>query len=278
MADVQDINFNTIDGYENIILRLSVIIPTRNRADLLRKTLKSIALQTFPFDEFEVIVVDNGSTDNTKQIVENCINDIKNIRYLYDPIPGLHVGRHRGLKEAKAELLVYADDDIEAFPEWLEGVWESFRDSNVVLAGGKNLPKWETEPPYWIYEMWMDINDYGHSLWYLSILDFGNEIIEIDPGYVWGCNFSIRKKTLLEAKGFHPDGFPQDMIKYRGDGETSVSDYIRKKNYKTIYNPKASVYHFVPKNRMTLDYFCKRAFNQGISDSYTEIRKKMTNV
>jgi glycosyltransferase involved in cell wall biosynthesis len=256
-------------------LKLSVIIPTRNRAGLLHTTLKSIALQTFPSAEFEVIVVDNGSTDNTKQIVDNCISSIRNIRYFYDATPGLHIGRHLGLKEAKAELLVYADDDIEAFPEWLEGIWESFQDNEVALVGGKNLPKWETEPPYWIYEMWMEINKYGHSLGYLSILDFGNEIMEIDPCYIWGCNFSIRKKTLLEAKGFHPDAFPQDMIKYRGDGETSVSNYIRKKSYKTIYNPKASVYHFVPKNRMTVDYFCKRAFNQGISDSFADIRKKL---
>jgi len=256
-------------------MKLSVIIPTRNRANLLHTTLKSISLQTFPSNEFETIVIDNGSTDDTKQVVENCNKDIKNIRYFYDPTPGLHVGRHKGLKEARTELLVYADDDIEAFPDWLEAINESFQDNEVVLVGGKDLPKWETEPPYWIYEMWMDINDFGHSLGYLSILDFGNKIIEIDPGYVWGCNFSIRKRTLLEAKGFHPDGFPQDMIKYRGDGETSISNYIRKNKYKTIYNPKASVYHFVPKNRMTIDYFCKRAFNQGISDSFSDIRDKL---
>jgi len=258
-------------------MKLSVIISTRSRVNLLAATLKSISQQTFPLTEFEVIIVDNGSTDNTKQVVENCMNNSDNIRYFYDATPGLHVGRHRGLKEAKAELLVYADDDIEAFPEWLEAIWESFQDNEVVLVGGKNLPKWEAEPPYWIYEMWMDISDLGHSLGYFSILDFGDKTMEIDPGYVWGCNFSIRKKILLEAKGFHPDGFPQNMIKYRGDGETSVSNYIRKMKYKTIYNPKASVYHFVPKNRMTIDYICKRAFNQGISDSFTEIRKKYIN-
>jgi len=245
---------------------------------LLCSALKSITLQTFPPDEFEVLVIDNGSTDTTKEIVETFNKTIKNIRYFYDETPGLHIGRHRGLKEARSEILVYADDDIEAFPTWLEGIWASFQDENVALVGGKNLPKWEIEPPYWIYEMWMDTNQYGHSLGYLSVLDFGNKVMEIDPVYVWGCNFSIRKKVLLAAKGFHPDGFPQDMIQYRGDGETSISIYIRKNNYKAIYNPGASVYHFVPKNRMTIDYFCKRAFNQGVSDSYAHIREKMLNV
>jgi glycosyltransferase involved in cell wall biosynthesis len=232
-------------------------------------------LQTFSQDDFEVIIIDNGSTDNTKAMVESYGSHIKNICYFYDEKPGLHIGRHRGLKESKSELLVYADDDIEGFPTWLEGVWESFQNANVVLVGGKNVPRWENEPPYWIYEMWMNRGRYGHALGYLSILDFGNNIIEIDPNYVWGCNFSVRKKIIIEAKGFHPDGFPRNMIKYRGDGETYISQYIKKHNYKAVYNPKASVYHFVPKNRMTLDYFCKRAFNQGVSDSFSDIRRRL---
>jgi glycosyltransferase involved in cell wall biosynthesis len=226
-------------------------------------------------NDFEVIIVDNGSTDNTKAVVKNYEGLIKNICYFYEESLGLHIGRHKGLKEAKSDILVYADDDIEAFPTWLEGIWESFQDDSVALVGGKNLPLWEDEPPYWIYEMWMDTNQYGQALGYLSILDFGDTIMEIPPNYVWGCNFSVRKKIILGAKGFHPDGFPQHMIKYRGDGETHISQYIGKTNFKTIYNPKASVYHFVPKNRLTVDYFCKRAFNQGVSDSFADFRRKL---
>jgi glycosyltransferase involved in cell wall biosynthesis len=253
-------------------MKLSVIIPTRNRFELLNNALKSLTLQTFPKDEFEVIVIDNGSTDKTKETVV-AFDIIKNLRYFYVDTPGLHNGRHKGLQEAQSDILVYIDDDIEAFPCWLEGIWETFLDKDIVLVGGKCLPKWETEPPFWIYEMWMDTNEYGHSLSALSILDFGDAIKYIPPGYIWGCNFSIRKSTLLETNGFHPDGFPQELIKYRGDGETYVADYIQKKKYKSIYNPKASIYHFVPKSRMTIDYFCKRAFNQGISNSYADIRR-----
>ena len=255
-------------------MRLSVVIPTKNRSDLLSENLESLLAQTLPSEEFEVIIVDNGSTDNTKEIISSFKDKIENLKYFYIEKPGLHVGRHKGLKEATSDILVYADDDIVAFPEWLEGIWESFQDERVVLVGGKNLPKWEGEPPYWIYEMWMNINEYGHALGHLSILDFGDEIIEIDPVYVWGCNFSIRKNVLLEAGGFHPDGFPQEMIMYRGDGETYISEYIRNRGLKALYNPKASVNHFVPRSRMTLDYFCKRSFNQGISNSYSEIRNK----
>ena len=252
---------------------LSVIIPTRNRSIFLNGALLSLAKQTYPAELFEVIVVDNGSTDNTKEICESYTNRIRNLRYYYDATPGLNVGRHLGLKMATANIFTYADDDIEAFPTWLEAIAEAFKNKNVMLVGGKNLPKFECEPPDWVLAMWLQSkHSEGHFLGYLSILDFGDSIKEISPSYVYGCNFSIRKSILLEAGGFHPDAMPQELIRFRGDGETYVSRYILEQGYITLYHPKASVYHIVPKERMTESYFCKRAYNQGISKSFTQIR------
>jgi len=253
------------------MINLSVIIPTRNRVKVLEKALDSIVSQTLSQSLFEVIVVDNGSTDDTKKIVDSFESKIENLVYIYDDIPGLHVGRHRGLLAAKADILVYGDDDIEAIPTWLEGVLESFTDKDVALVGGKNMPNFESTPPQWVKDMWEQGKD-KKVLGHLSILDFGDEIQEISPMYVFGCNFSIRKEILLEAGGFHPDGMPQEIIKYRGDGESYVSRYILEQGYKTLYNPKASVYHLCSTNRMTKKYFEQRSFNQGVSDSYTDIR------
>jgi len=253
---------------------LSVIIPTRNRSEFLRMALQSLQSQTFSLDRYEVLVIDNGSTDATKKVIESFQQSIGNIRYFFDATPGLHVGRHVGLREAKEDILVYADDDIEATPTWLEGIAESFQDQEVVLVGGKNLPKYEVAPPDWIEKMWKEDENGNRILGYLSLLDLGDEIKEINPNYVYGCNFSIRKSMLLEAGGFHPDAMPQELIKYRGDGESHVSTYILSNGYKTVYNPKVSVYHMVPSSRMTKEYFCRRAFNEGISHSYTELRNK----
>ncbi|WP_019616971.1 glycosyltransferase [Psychromonas ossibalaenae] len=253
-------------------MQLSVIIPTRNRADALIGALQSLTQQTFSQDLFEVIVVDNGSTDNTKEVVSSFNAQIKNLIYIYDPTPGLHIGRHRGLLASRANILVYGDDDIKAFPTWLEAINDTFLDQEVVLVGGKNLPDFEVTPPDWIEEQWLKGGN-KKVLGTLSLLDFGDEQIEISPLYVFGCNFSIRKNVLLEAGGFHPDGMPQELIKYRGDGETTVSQYVRRKGYKTVFNPKASVFHLASKNRLTQEYFSQRAFNQAISDSYTAIRE-----
>ncbi|MBU0612350.1 glycosyltransferase [Patescibacteria group bacterium] len=252
-------------------MKLSIIVPTRNRAKVLEKALDSIANQTLSKNLFEVIVVDNGSTDETKTMVDSFAGKIENLVYIYDDTPGLHIGRHRGLLASKSDILVYTDDDTEATPTWLEGIMESFKDEKVALVGGKNLPNFESNPPAWVQKEWGKESP-NKVLGALSILDFGDGIKEISPYYVFGCNFSIRKNILFEAGGFHPDGMPQEIIKYRGDGETHVSEYILEKKYKTIYNPKASVYHLCSKDRMTKEYFTKRYYNQGISDSYNAIR------
>ncbi|RQW88744.1 MAG: glycosyltransferase [Geobacter sp.] len=252
-------------------LLLSVIIPTRNRAALLYNALESITKQTFPATRFEVIIVDNGSTDATAEVCQHFKQRIPNLNYISAPLPGLHNGRHAGLKESIGEILVYADDDIEAMPTWLEAIASSFRDPMVALVGGKILPKFENQPPEWVAALGKK-TDSGWSLGWYSILDFGDTEHEIPHEYVWGCNFSIRKNVLQQVGGFHPDSFPQEFIKYRGDGETAVSQAIRNLGLKAFYNPKASVYHVVSQNRLTQEYIYQRAHNQGISDSYASIR------
>lgn len=257
-------------------MHLSVIIPTRNRSSLLEKAIESLSVQTYCRDDFEVIVIDNGSTDGTKSIVELYKKKLPNLFYAYEPSPGLHIGRHKGLELSRGDILVYADDDIEAFPTWLEGIAESFEDPSVALVGGNNLPNYEIPPPAWIQLLWNE-TPLGRANGMYSVLDFGNAIQEISPYYVWGCNFSIRKDILLKVGGFHPDGMPEEFLRYRGDGESAVSRGIFNAGYKSIFNPKASVYHFVPSNRMTYANLKKMGFYMRIPDSYPLIREKRSD-
>jgi glycosyltransferase involved in cell wall biosynthesis len=254
-------------------MKLSVIIPTRNRSKLLDKTLDSLSKQTLSNNYYEVLVIDNDSSDGTKEVVENCQNG--NVKYLYEKKVGLHYGRHRGLREAKSDILVYADDDILAFPEWLETIQYVFEnDKDVVLVGGKNLPLFECEVPFWIKALWNKGGKGNQVLGELSLLDLGDKVKTISPFFVFGCNFSIRKKTLIDAGGFHPDGMPFDLIHFRGDGETHVSEFINRTKQKTIYHPSASVYHWVSEKRMTIEYFQERSYIQGVSDAFSYIRKR----
>lgn len=263
------------------MINLSVVIPTLNRAKNLRTALNSITKQTLLQSEFEVIVINNGSTNEAELVTKSFSSKIKNFQYLYTKKPGLHVGRHLGLKMSKSQILVYADDDIEVFPGWLAAIKDSFKDKTVYLVGGKNLPKFEVDPPLWLKEIWLRKGKYGKAFSYLSISDLGNKVEEIDPYYIWGCNFSVRKSVLLESEGFHPDGMPSELIRYRGDGESYVSRFIQKRGYKAIYNPQASVFHLISKEKMTFNYLCKKAYMAGVSESYSQIRygnKQVINV
>ncbi len=253
---------------------LSVIIPTLNRAQLLKKALDSINAQELNQNDFEVLVIDNGSTDNTKEIVSQFKDIIKNIQYHLIKTPGLHNGRHAGLKYARGDILVYADDDIQALPTWLSAIQDAFQAPNTALVGGNNLPLFIDTPPKWLTQLWLKRSlRKGKSLPALSILELQGESRAFSPFLVWGCNFAIKKDVLLEAEGFNPDGVPDELIKYRGDGETYISDYISKSAMQCIFHPQASVYHTVTPERMTKKYFKKRGFNQGISDSFTHLRR-----
>lgn len=252
---------------------ISLVIPTRDRADLLDAALRSVADQSFDWSWFEVLVIDNGSTDQTRVISEKWAARLPKLRYLYVEEPGLHVGRHLGLAEVQSDILVFADDDIEAQSGWLQAIADVFSDPGVAMAGGNNLPLFLQTPPPWLEHLWNRRAKNGsRSLSALSIQEWPEGRYPISPFNVWGCNFAIRKSVLLAAGGFHPDGMPKELIRFRGDGETHVSRYVAEHGLKCLFDSGASVYHKVTPERMTLAYFRQRGFNQGVSDSYTQLR------
>jgi glucosyl-dolichyl phosphate glucuronosyltransferase len=256
-------------------MKHSIIIPTFNGEKFLSTTIKSLVSQNFGSSEFEILIIDNASTDGTKTISKQMIEQYpdNNIRYIFESVPGLLSGRHRGAKEALGDLLSFIDDDIIADKNWLQSINYSFVDETISLVGGKNIPKFEIEPPSWISDFWQPTPFGGKSLAHLSLIDLGEERIEISPDYVWGLNFSIRKNTLIESGGFNPDTYPKYLQKYQGDGENGLAQKLIENRIKTEYNPGAIVYHIIPKERLTLDFFRRRRYFQGVGDSYTHLRK-----
>lgn len=251
---------------------ISVIIPTRNRAGDLRRCLESLETQSMAKPDFEVLVADNASSDETCDVCKEFSSRFGNFKYLFETTLGQHAGRHAGLKHAKGEILTFADDDIIASKNWLEGVKESFGADEIAMVGGKNLPKYEGPRPGWFEGLWIR-DKFGKRLGYYSLLDFGDETKKISPVFIYGCNLSIRRAVLNELGGFHPDVMPKELVRYTGDGDTGLSRAVRRRGYSALYNPKATVYHLVPKSRLTESYLEYRLFTQGVADSYSQIRK-----
>jgi hypothetical protein len=171
------------------------------------------------------------------------------------------------LSSVLRSILTFTDDDIDADRFWLEAIARAFEDARVVV-GGRSLPRYAATPPDWVERQWAD-TPYGRHLGYLSLVDFGDRRQEIDPTFVFGLNYSIRKRGLLELKGFNPDCVPDHLLAFLGDGETGLSMKAKGAGFKALYDPKVLVYHRISAHRLTSAYFEKRASGQGVSDSYT---------
>jgi glycosyltransferase involved in cell wall biosynthesis len=256
-------------------VRLSIIIPTFNRDRLLRAMLESLGYSLGDKEDVEVLIIDNGSRDNTAEVYSAVKRLFPKIqwRYFYEPMPGLLSGRHRGAKEARGEILSYLDDDVLLSPTWLEGLREAFRDPEIALVGGPSIPEFEGEPPEWLTDMWEE-HDGRRMLPALSLIDSGPSVRAEDPLYVWGLNFSIRRAVFERCGGFNPDCIPATLQRYQGDGETGLSLKVRAAGFRTLYHPHAAVKHVIPASRTTPESFVRRGFYQGVCDSYTEIRRE----
>lgn len=246
---------------------VSVIISTYNRAQYIKITIDSFLNQSYPSHLYEIIICDNNSSDNTKEVIESCIKDKneKRIRYLFEKRQGMHFARNYAAKKSCGDLLYFADDDIIADRNLLIELVSVFEDKRVGCASGKILPKWECTPPDWVKKYCIN------SL--LSLNDLGDSTIirRKDPG-VWGCHEAVRRDVFFEVGGFHLDlvGNGPGI----GDGETGMNDDIKNLGYYFAYVGKSVTYHMIPPGRMTQKYLNKRYKYNGNSHSYSEYRKK----
>lgn len=255
-------------------MRISIIVPTYNRAGQLMKTLDSLAIQSFSSKAYEIIIIDNGSVDHTPKVIESFKQKFPEhtIVSFYDRTPGLLTGRHLGAQSARGEILTFVDDDIQASENWLATINSVFDNPEIHMAGGRCLPNYEVEPPQWVLNMYQ-IKEGSSTLADLSLCDYGDYPKEVRADDIWGLNLSIRRSTLYEVGGFNPDNINPYYQAFQGDGESGLAYKLMSRNLKCYYHPEIFVLHDVPKARMTLEYFDRRYFYQGICKSYTKIRK-----
>ena len=240
---------------------ISIIIPTLNRCELLRDAIASAREQDFPADQYEIIVVDNGSTDGTRELIERLNQDgCKPIRYVYEPRPGLHWARHAGARAAQGEILAYTDDDGAPTPGWVAALAQAFAETGCAAAGGPVHVRWLSEPPWWATQL------YG-----FAYLDYGPERLELTwPHTIYGPSFAVRKSVLFNVGGFNPDTSFLDRLV--GDGETGLCRKIYAVGGKIIYEPGALVFHQQEGARLTLANMRHRLAQQARFLAYADYK------
>lgn len=131
---------------------ISVVIPTLNRAELLARTIDSIESQTISRDRYEVIVVDNNSTDDTQLVLADSSDRYANLRFARQTRPGAAAARNRGLQRAEGDIVLFIDDDIEADPELVESHLKHHRENPDASVVGTIRTQWEsTRDPFLRY-------------------------------------------------------------------------------------------------------------------------------
>lgn len=254
---------------------VSIIIPTFNRPQFLFDLLDSMSNLESSGIHFEVLIIDNNSSEENKALITRSLQRFSfPIRLFIEKNPGLHNVRHRGLLESHGEIIIYLDDDIVVSKSWLMAAVKPFSQTENIIVFGRVLPKFLGQPPEWLNNFWTKLEEKGKYLGQLSLIDLGDEECQTNHfQFIPGCNLALRKKSLIELGGFHPDSMPSDLIRYRGDGETALCKKAFQQGFTFHYSPQMLVFHQIPNERMTEEYFCHRMFLQGISDSFTAMRE-----
>jgi GT2 family glycosyltransferase len=178
---------------------VAVIICTYNRGSMLRPALESLLAQEASDVSFQVIIVDNNSTDDTKRIVEEFLAGREGWSYVFEGQQGLSHARNAGVAHARAPIVAFTDDDNRVAPNWVSGIKRSLDEHpEVAFVGGKVLPRWNGTPPRWLTKLhWMP----------LAIVDHGDQPFYVDESRPWcmvGANLSLRTSMLQEVGGFAP--------------------------------------------------------------------------
>jgi glucosyl-dolichyl phosphate glucuronosyltransferase len=247
-------------------MKISIIIPTYNRGNLIGITIKSFLEQNYPKDNYEILVVNNNSTDNSQDIIKEFIDNSYGVKvhYLFEKRQGVHYARNTAAKAANFELLYFTDDDMIADCELLNEIIKPFLlDSRVAVATGKVLPKWEETPPQWILK---HCNNY-----LLSLLSPDYDFLISDSiGFLYSCHQAIKRDVFYQVEGFNPE---YTHGKYLGDGETGLNLKVKKQGCKFGFNGKSLIYHIIPGSRLSQKYLNKRFLNNGRAHAYTSFKE-----
>jgi glycosyltransferase involved in cell wall biosynthesis/coenzyme F420-reducing hydrogenase beta subunit/polysaccharide pyruvyl transferase WcaK-like protein/lipopolysaccharide biosynthesis regulator YciM len=253
--------FRLIDNQgEHITLQASVIICTYNRSALLAESLKSLIQQSFPSDRFEILVVDNNSTDNTREVTESfASNSPVSVRYIFEKEQGLSIARNTGIRNAKGEIIAFVDDDIHADENWLSAIVGAYEDPSVGCAGGPIRPIWLGQKPSWLDKMWEP---------YLTINEFEEARIAGQfrwPNTPWGANISFRK-SVFDTIGRFPANLGRVGSSLLSNEEVNICKKIAAAGIKIRF-AEAVIHHKIPVERLSKQWFYHRTFWQGRSDA-----------
>ncbi len=241
----------------------TVLICTFNRANLLGETLESLArMKVAPGVSWEVLIVDNKSTDDTAAVVRSFQPSYPvALRYLYESKQGKSYALNTGLNASRSSFVLFTDDDVRVSPEWLEAaIAPMIADAAVAYTGGPVYPIWEAPSPSWLRK------DRGDLWGAIAILDYGPSpfVFEEHGRIPIGANMAVRR-TMLDVVGDFDPELGRRGTSLLGQEQAEFFCRARAAGARGTYVPGMSVHHHVPAQRLTRGYFRRWWLWKGIS-------------
>lgn len=234
---------------------LSVVVCTYNRDERLKAVLGNLCEQLIQESEYEIIIVDNNSNDNTHAVGEEFCRNHRNVRYCFEAKQGLAHARNRGLQEARGQYVGYTDDDCKVPKQWLVVAKEIIEQISPGVFGGPYFAYYNTPKPRWFKKSYDTYYSYNN----------GEKARCLTPNeYLSGGNMFFRRALLEELNGFDCKlGMLGNRI---GLGEeTALQELMRAAmpNQLIYYEPRLYVYHLVPAMKMTILWTARYRFMSG---------------
>lgn len=258
----------------------TVIICTYNRAGNLSTCIEKLARQTDVGSiEWEVLIVDNNSSDATRETVGQLASvGYPKIRYAFESEQGLNYARNRGVRDSAGKYFCFIDDDILVGPHWLHSVYDALKRNDADALGGRihldpslTLPKW------------IQPDMYG----FLGYQDFGDKPFQMDgiKRYPFGGNMAFNRRVVEKIGYFNPKLGRKGAGRKRGElfkgAETDFSHRLTAAGGRIFYEPRAIVYHQILPFQLRKKYFRTIHYNAGYQKAYfdgSEFRRKLFGI
>lgn len=242
---------------------ISIVIATYNRARQLLGTLESLIRQDLPAVEWECIVVDNNSKDDTQTLFAEFAEAHRefNLRIVSEQQQGLSFARNRGIEESRGKIIAIIDDDEIVNQEFARSYLELFSKYEIaVAAGGRVVPRYPSGRPSWL--------SHFTEIPIANPTDWGDSIRKFPKGRIpAGGNMAFRREILLKYGGFDTS-LGRIGSKLTGGEESDLFERLANDGVEFWYTPDVIIYHIIAKEKLTADYFKRLAYNTGTSQRH----------
>ena len=237
-------------------MQLTILLATRNRAESLRRVLRSYCGLTDPAP-WKIVIADNGSSDATAEVVRSFAADLP-LEYVFEPQPGKTKALNAALPAVTGELAILTDDDVLPRADWLQRYRRAASEHPACsVFAGPIVPGWPADPPPWIEQ------NVGILTGAFAVSNPGMSAGLVDDmGRVSGGNFAIRP-ALLAAFGFDPRIGPLAGASYAMGSETEFLVRVSAAGHKTWWVPDAVAEHIIRAEQMSKEWLLQRAARLG---------------